>query len=113
MNTIAVTTGKTFQPDQLNAVSIVDLIYRTVIKFIEVSGDLFGIAHDRTSLICYVQGNNINVISCKDYSVKMIPNTVPLRYSYVSTHAEKIFVSNQKQHKVIYFLNDGTTVWKF
>ncbi|CAC5401312.1 unnamed protein product [Mytilus coruscus] len=56
---------------------------------------------------------DIHVISCTDYSVTTIPNTVLPEFSYVSTHADKIFFTNPNKNTVSCCLYSGTQVWEF
>lgn len=93
-NIVAVTTGGTYRLGRYTGVSLVDLTERTVIKFINLPDDPYGIKYDGTSLICFVKNRDLHVISFKDYSITTIPNTVSLEFSSVSTNADKILYTN-------------------
>lgn len=107
---IAVSTG---YASEKPGISIVDLDSRKVVKFIDLPSYPYGITHDGTSLICCVEDKDIHVISCTDYSVTTIPNTVLPELSYVSTHADKIFFTNPNKNTVSCCLYNGTQVWDF
>ncbi|XP_071121919.1 uncharacterized protein [Mytilus edulis] len=112
-NIVAITTGETYKLCEYFGISFVDFTKSKVIKFIELPGDPYGIKHDGTALICCVEDKDLHVISCKDYSVTTIPNTVVPKYSYVTTHADTILFTNPDKHKIVCCLYDGTPVWEF
>lgn len=82
-------------------------------KFIDLPGYPYGITNDGKSLICCIRGKDLHVISCTDYSITTIPNTSSQWYSYVSTYADKIFLTNLNKHTVTCFLYSGAQVWEF
>ncbi|XP_063400220.1 uncharacterized protein LOC134684840 [Mytilus trossulus] len=94
-------------------ISIVDLTERKVVKFIDLPESTYGITYDGKSLICCVRGKDMHVISCTDYSITTIPNTVSSEMSYVSSHADKIFFTNPDDHTVKCCLYSGVLVWEF
>ncbi|CAC5399683.1 unnamed protein product [Mytilus coruscus] len=94
-------------------ISIVDLTKKKATRFIDLPDEPYGITYNGKSLICCVQDKDIHVISCTDYSVDTVPNTVLRVYSYVSTHADKIVFKNGYAHKVFCCLYDGTPLWEF
>lgn len=108
--TVAVSTGYS---NKKSGISIIDLQNLKVTKFINLSTYPYGITYDGTSLICCVEDNDIHVISCTDYSITTIPNTVLPELSYVATYANKIFFTNSTKHTVTCCLFNGTPVWEF
>lgn len=114
-NTVAVTTGCPADVGQQHeaGICIVDLIKGRVTQFIELPGYPFGITSNGISLICCVQDKEIHVISCTDYRITTIPNTVLTESSYVSTYVKKIFYTSPKENKIYCCLFDGTPVWNF
>ncbi|VDI51495.1 Hypothetical predicted protein [Mytilus galloprovincialis] len=94
-------------------ISIVDLIKKKVTKFIDLPGDPYGITYDGKSLICCVSDEDLHAISCSDYSITTISNTVSSQLSYVSTHTDKIFFTYPDKQKVICCSYSGATVWEF
>ncbi|XP_063400219.1 uncharacterized protein LOC134684839 [Mytilus trossulus] len=108
--TIAVSTGRS---RKVHGVSIVDLTKKGVIKFIDLHFDPSGISYDGKSLICCVVGKDLHMISCADYSVTTVPNTATPWFSYVATHADKIFYTNPDKHTVTCCLYSGELIWKF
>ncbi|XP_076116798.1 uncharacterized protein LOC143084274 [Mytilus galloprovincialis] len=112
-DTVAVTTGNPYVFGQRNGIRVIDLISRKEIKFIDLTYCPFGITYDGKSLICCVQGKDINVVSCTDYSITTVPNTVLPAFSYVSTHADKIYFTNLEKNKATCCLYDGTRLWEF
>lgn len=112
-NTVAVTTGNPIHAGQRTGIIIVDLTKREVSNFVDLPGNPYGIAHDGTSMVCCVEDKDIHLISCSDYSITTIPNTVLPSNSYVATHAHKIFYTNPEENKVSCCAYDGTPVWEF
>ncbi|CAG2235016.1 unnamed protein product [Mytilus edulis] len=109
-STVAVSTGYShIKP----GISIVDLTKKIVFKFIDLPGIPYGITYDGKALICCVEDKGLHVISCTDYSITTIPNTGSLRYSYVTTHADKIFFTNPDNHTVSCCLYSGVHIWEF
>ncbi|CAC5382922.1 unnamed protein product [Mytilus coruscus] len=53
------------------------------------------------------------MISCTDYSITTVLNTVLPKVSYVSTHANKFFFTNLDENKVTCCLYSGARVWEF
>ncbi|XP_052065267.1 uncharacterized protein LOC127705047 isoform X1 [Mytilus californianus] len=94
-------------------ISIVDLIKKKVKKFIDLPGDPYGITYDGKSLICCVLDKDLHVISCSDYSITTIANTVSSQLSYVSTHADKMFFTNPDTQKVTCCSYSGANIWEF
>ncbi|CAG2204145.1 unnamed protein product [Mytilus edulis] len=112
--TVAVTTGKQgARQGNKSGICIVDLTKKKETQFIELHGSSFGITYDGTSLIACVQGKDIHVISCIDYSIATIPNTMLTESSVVSTHSKKIFYTNLNENRIYCCLYDGTPVWEF
>ncbi|VDI06237.1 Hypothetical predicted protein [Mytilus galloprovincialis] len=112
-NTVAVTTGDPFVFGQCRGISVVDLTSRKVIKFIDLPDCSYGITHDGNSLICCVTNSKIHVVSCTDYSITTVPNTIVPRLSYISTNAGKIYFTNPEENRVSCCLYDGKHVWDF
>ncbi|XP_052065266.1 uncharacterized protein LOC127705046 isoform X2 [Mytilus californianus] len=108
--TVAVSSGYSFTKP---GISIIDLHSRKMAKFIDLPSYPYGIAHNGSSLICCVEDKDIHVISCIDYNITTIPNTVLPEFSYVSTHADKIFFTNPNKNTVSCCLYSGTQVWEF
>ncbi|CAC5401314.1 TRIM2_3 [Mytilus coruscus] len=109
-STVAVSTGySSKQP----GIGIVDLTKKKVIMVIDLNNYPYGITYDGKSLICCVGDKDLHVISCTDYSITTIPYTFLPRYSYVSTHADKIFLTNPDKHTVTCCLYSGAQVWEF
>ncbi|CAG2247779.1 unnamed protein product [Mytilus edulis] len=109
-STVAVSTGRS---RKMHGISIVDLAKKNIITFIDLHDDPSGITYDGKSLICCVVGKDLHVVSCADYSVTTVPNTATPWYSYVATHADKIFYTNPDKHTVACCLYSGELVWKF
>lgn len=84
---VAVSTGYSIKQ---NGISIVHLTNRSIIKYINLPDYSYGITFDGKSLICYVEGKALNVISFADYSVTTIPYTVLAEYSYISRHDDEV-----------------------
>lgn len=55
----------------------------------------------------------MHVISCKDFSITKIPNTSTSEYSYISSHASKIFYTDPDENQVNCCLYSGVQVWEF
>lgn len=55
----------------------------------------------------------MHVISCKDFSITKIPNTSTSEYSYISSHASKIFYTDPDKNLVNCCLYRGVKVWEF
>ncbi|CAC5399688.1 unnamed protein product [Mytilus coruscus] len=100
-NIVAVRTGEAYELGQYTGISVVDLTKRKVIKFIELPGVPYGIKHDGTSLICCVKDKDLHVISCTDYSITSISNTVSLRLSRIAIYVDRIFYTSPLQHTVV------------
>ncbi|CAG2226831.1 TRIM2_3 [Mytilus edulis] len=109
-STVAISTGSTHYKC---GISIVDLTKRKVIKFIDLPKSSYGITYDGKSLICCIIEKNLHVVSCTDYSITTIPNTLSSRFSHISTHDDKIFVTNPYDQTVTCCLYSGALVWKF
>ncbi|CAC5399682.1 unnamed protein product [Mytilus coruscus] len=117
-NKVAVTTGNPVEMIKVGyevdvGIYIVDLTKRQATHFIDLPGYPYGITFNGTSLICCVQYKDIHVISCKDYSITTIPNTVTTESSYVSTHDDKIFYTYPEENKVSCCFFDGTPALAF
>ncbi|CAC5399685.1 unnamed protein product [Mytilus coruscus] len=112
-NTVAVTTGKSVGLGKRRGISIVDLTNRNVIKFIDLPNYTYGITFDGISLICCVDDRDLHIISSIDYSITTVPNTILPWFSYVTTHACKIFFTNPNTHTVSCCLYNGTPIWEF
>ncbi|CAG2247773.1 unnamed protein product [Mytilus edulis] len=58
-----------------SGISLVKLTKRKVIQFIDLPDSPYGMTYDGKSLICYVEDEDLHVISCTDYSITTIPYT--------------------------------------
>ncbi|VDI53646.1 Hypothetical predicted protein [Mytilus galloprovincialis] len=66
-----------------SGISLVKLTKRKVIQFMDLPDDPYGMTYDGKSLICYVEDEDLQVISCTDYSITTIPYTASPCYSFV------------------------------
>lgn len=113
-NTVAITINLGEEGTGSNCgINIINIRKKKATQYIALPEEPFGISYNGTALICCVLDKNIHVISCTDYKIDTVPNTVLPKYSYVSAHADKIMFTNGMNHKVLCCLYDGTPVWEF
>ncbi|XP_052065634.1 uncharacterized protein LOC127705371 [Mytilus californianus] len=109
-NTVAITTGES---EEKTGVIIFDLTKRINKHFVALPTTPFGITYDGKSLICCCATEEIHVISCTDYSITTITNTVLPVFSYIATHVDRILYTNPMENKVTCCLYSGQLVWEF
>ncbi|XP_071123498.1 E3 ubiquitin-protein ligase TRIM71-like [Mytilus edulis] len=111
-STVAISTGYSHTKP---GISIVDLIKRKTKTFVDLPGSPFAITYDGKSLICCLQDEDLDlhVISCTNYIITKIPNTLVPWNGCLSTHADKIFYTNPDKHTVTCCLYSGVLVWEF
>ncbi|CAC5423574.1 unnamed protein product [Mytilus coruscus] len=109
-NTVAVTTGKS---DDKTGIIILDFNTRVIKRFVSLPTEPYGINFDGKSLICCCDKMAIHVISCADFSISIIPNTVLPESSYITMQANKILYTNPDENEVYCCLYSVELVWKF
>lgn len=107
-NTVVVTTGKS-----VDKTGIIILDFNTRVEKRFVSSEPYGINFDGKSFICCCDEMAIHVISCEDFSIRIIANTVMHESSYITTQAYKILYTNPDENEVNCCLYSGELVWKF
>ncbi|CAC5378004.1 unnamed protein product [Mytilus coruscus] len=109
-NTVAITTGESAE---ITGVIIFDLTKRATKHFVALPTSTFGISYDGKSLICCCDKEEIHVLSCTDFSITTIADTILPEFSYIATHADKILYTNPEENKVSCCLYSGELVWGF
>ncbi|CAG2235015.1 unnamed protein product [Mytilus edulis] len=111
-STIAISTGYSHVNP---GIIIVDLTKKEVINFIDLSGIPYGITSNGKALICCVEDKGLHYILCLDNIsfITTITKTCSPRYSYVTTHADKIFFTNPDNHTVSCCSTNGVNIWEF
>ncbi|CAC5389890.1 unnamed protein product [Mytilus coruscus] len=108
--TVAITTGYS---SEKTCVMVIDLTNRKVKRSVDLPTQPFGICFNGNSLICCCYNMDMHVISCKDFSITKIPNTSTSEYSYITSHAGKIFFTDPDKNQVNCCLYSGVQVWEF
>lgn len=109
-NTVAVTTGIS---DDKTGIIIVDLNTRLIKRFVSLPSTPYGINFDGKSLICCCDQKAIHVISCTDFSINFIADTVIPDSSYITTQGDKMLYTKPTENEVYCCLYSGELVWKF